>query len=132
MAITCARSGDRCSSGTHNHHLIIAQSEALTERLEDPPSVQSDEQDRGWREITGLGCELSLFKLQLRKERGTDPLYAEAWRWRENLQRAIDGCHTTDEMSSAGLAAYSELKGPNMPLSCGYSVSSTSTAPPMF
>ena len=25
-------------------------------------------------------------------------------------------------MSSAGLAAYSELKGPNMPLSCGYSV----------
>ena len=55
--------------------------------------------------------------------RRTDPLYAEAWRWRENLQRAIDGCHTTDEMSSAGLAAYSELKGPNMPLSCGYSVS---------
>ena len=39
------------------------------------------------------------------------------------LQRAIDGCRTTDEMSSAGLAAYSELKGPNMPLSCGYSVS---------
>ncbi|CAL5227355.1 g10303 [Coccomyxa viridis] len=58
---------------------------------------------------------------ELRKERGTDPLYAEAWRWRENLQRAIDGCRTTDEMSSAGLAAYSELKGPNMPLSCGYS-----------
>ena len=71
--------------------------------------------------------------LQLRKERGTDPLYAEAWRWRENLQRAIDGCHTTDEMSSAGLAAYSELKGPNMPLSCGYSVSSSSShANPMF
>lgn len=59
---------------------------------------------------------------QVRKERGSDPIWAEAWQWRENLQRAIDGCHTTDEMSSAGLAAYSELKGPNMPLSCGYSV----------
>ena len=59
---------------------------------------------------------------QVRKERGSDPIWAEAWHWRENLQRAIDGCHTTDEMSSAGLAAYSELKGPNMPLSCGYSV----------
>lgn len=62
--------------------------------------------------------------VQLRKERGADQLWAEAWRWRENLQRAIDGCHTTDEMSSAGLAAYSELKGPNMPLPCGYTVSS--------
>ena len=64
----------------------------------------------------------ALATAQVRKERGSDPIWAEAWHWRENLQRAIDGCHTTDEMSSAGLAAYSELKGPNMPLSCGYSV----------
>ncbi len=72
--------------------------------------------------ISHLLATEALAMAQVRKERGSDPIWAEAWQWRENLQRAIDGCHTTDEMSSAGLAAYSELKGPNMPLSCGYSV----------
>jgi hypothetical protein len=75
---------------------------------------------RGKSEVVSH-CELPA-PVQLRVEQGADPIWAEAWRWRENLQRAIDGCHTTDEMSSAGLAAYSELKGPNMPLSCGYTV----------
>ena len=76
---------------------------------------------RGKSEVASH-CELPA-PVQLRAEQGADPIWAEAWRWRENLQRAIDGCHTTDEMSSAGLAAYSELEGPNMPLSCGYTVS---------
>ena len=30
----------------------------------------------------------------------------DAWAWRERLQRAIDGCHTTDDMSAASMAEY--------------------------
>ncbi|KAK9844063.1 hypothetical protein WJX81_003289 [Elliptochloris bilobata] len=44
----------------------------------------------------------------------------DAWAWRERLQRAIDGCHTTDDMNAASMAEYHELPGPNIPLPCGY------------
>ena len=49
---------------------------------------------------------------------------AAVWKSRESLQRGMDGCRTTDDLSAAGLAAYgeSELPGPNLPLPCGYSV----------
>ena len=30
----------------------------------------------------------------------------DAWAWRERLQRAIDGCHHTDDMNAASMAEY--------------------------
>ena len=49
-------------------------------------------------------------------------LLQEAWQWRELLQRGIDGCDSTADMSAPCLANYAELPGPNTPLPCGYSV----------
>lgn len=49
-------------------------------------------------------------------------LFTEGWAWREQLQRAMDGCHTTDDMSARSLAQYEEFEGPNIPLPCGYQV----------
>lgn len=42
---------------------------------------------------------------------GQAPLAARAWRWRELLQRAMDGSDSTEEQSAAGLAAYNEMEG---------------------
>lgn len=47
-------------------------------------------------------------------------LFTEAWAWREQLQRAMDGCHSTDDMSAYSLAQYEEFEGPNIPLPSGY------------
>ncbi len=47
-------------------------------------------------------------------------IFTEAWAWREQLQRAMDGCHTTDDMSANSLAEYGEFEGPNIPLPSGY------------
>ena len=60
--------------------------------------------------------------LQAGLGRKDERLWAEAWRWRERLQRAIDGCATTDDMGAAGMAEYYELPGPNIPVTPGYSV----------
>lgn len=49
-------------------------------------------------------------------------LFTEAWAWREQLQRAMDGCHSTDDMSALSLAHYDEYEGPNIPLPSGYQV----------
>lgn len=49
-------------------------------------------------------------------------LFTETWAWREQLQRAMDGCHTTDDMSVLSLAQYEEFEGPNIPLPSGYQV----------
>ncbi|KAL0055945.1 hypothetical protein WJX82_006032 [Trebouxia sp. C0006] len=49
-------------------------------------------------------------------------IFTEAWAWREQLQRAMDGCHTTDDMSANSLAEYGEFEGPNIPLPSGYQV----------
>ena len=49
-------------------------------------------------------------------------LFTEAWAWREQLQRAMDGCHSTDDMSAQSLAQYDEYEGPNIPLPSGYQV----------
>ena len=49
-------------------------------------------------------------------------LFTEAWAWREQLQRAMDGCHSTDDMSASSLAHYEEFEGPNIPLPSGYQV----------
>lgn len=49
-------------------------------------------------------------------------LFTEAWGWREQLQRAMDGCHSTDDMSAYSLAHYEEFEGPNIPLPRGYQV----------
>ena len=56
----------------------------------------------------------------------------EAWAWRERLQRAIDGCHTTDEMNVVAEAAYEELPGPNVPPTCGYQVCTGPAAVPLM
>lgn len=50
-------------------------------------------------------------------------LLEDAWGWRELLQRAIDGCDTSDEASAAGLAEYEELPGAWPPVTGGYQVS---------
>ena len=49
-------------------------------------------------------------------------LFTDGWAWREQLQRAMDGCHTTDDMSGLSLAQYEEFDGPNIPLPSGYQV----------
>lgn len=49
-------------------------------------------------------------------------LFTDGWAWREQLQRAMDGCHTTDDMSALSLAQYEEFDGPNIPLPSGYQV----------
>ena len=52
-------------------------------------------------------------------------LAAETWGWREKLQRSMDGCRTTDHMLAAGLAAYDELDGLNVPVPGGFQVRHT-------
>lgn len=45
-----------------------------------------------------------------------------AWQWREGLQRAMDGCDTTEDMNAAARGMYSEYEGSeeHAPVSCGY------------
>ena len=47
-------------------------------------------------------------------------LFADAWGWREMFQRAMDGCHSTDDLSAEVAWHYDDLEGPNLPLPCGY------------
>ena len=61
----------------------------------------------------------------------TRALFTEAWAWREQLQRAMDGCHSTDDMSALSLAQYDEYEGPNIPLPSGYQVPLLLAAPPL-
>ena len=58
----------------------------------------------------------------------TKAIFTDAWAWREQLQRAMDGCHTTDDMSARSLAQYEEFEGPNIPLPSGYQVCSLASA----
>ena len=37
---------------------------------------------------------------------GRGAVACDAWAWCERLQRAIDGCHTTDDMNAASMAEY--------------------------
>ncbi len=53
---------------------------------------------------------------------GNSEVFAEVWWWRELMQRLMDGCATTGHMLAAGLAAYEELPGPNVPVTSGYQV----------
>lgn len=56
---------------------------------------------------------------------GGQQIAAEVWRWRECLQRSIDGCDSTENMLAAGLAQYDELDELNVPVSGGgYQVAS--------
>eukprot|EP00208_Stichococcus_sp_RCC1054_P004285 CAMPEP_0206141490 /NCGR_PEP_ID=MMETSP1473-20131121/13113_1 /ASSEMBLY_ACC=CAM_ASM_001109 /TAXON_ID=1461547 /ORGANISM="Stichococcus sp, Strain RCC1054" /LENGTH=529 /DNA_ID=CAMNT_0053536087 /DNA_START=104 /DNA_END=1693 /DNA_ORIENTATION=- len=50
---------------------------------------------------------------------GEKQVAAEVWRWRECLQRSMDGCDSTDNMLAAGLAEYDELDGMNVPVGGG-------------
>jgi monoamine oxidase len=45
-----------------------------------------------------------------------------AWQWREGLQRAMDGCESTEDMSAVARGMYSEYEGSeeHAPVSCGY------------
>ena len=36
------------------------------------------------------------------------------------FQRAMDGCHSTDDLSAQVAWHYDDLDGPNLPLPCGY------------
>ena len=49
-----------------------------------------------------------------------DPLAAAGAHWRELLQRAMDGCDTTADLSAAGHGRYTDLPGGHAPLACGY------------
>ena len=60
-------------------------------------------------------------QLQGRSDRAK-ALFTETWAWREQLQHAMDGCHTTDDMSVLSLVQYEEFEGPNIPLPSGYQV----------
>lgn len=60
-------------------------------------------------------------KLSSASEHGR-ALFTAAWAWREKLQRSMDGCHTTDDMSAISLSQYEEFDGPNVPLPSGYQV----------
>ena len=55
-------------------------------------------------------------------------LARSAWRWRELLQRAMDGSHASHAQSAAGLAAYADLPGPFLPLPCGFQVSAAAVS----
>jgi hypothetical protein len=56
-----------------------------------------------------------------------DALAAAAWRWRELLQRAMDGCHSIHDMDAAARAAYSEFGGSetHAALPCGFQAVAT-------
>ena len=49
-------------------------------------------------------------------------LAQQAWRWRELLERAINGSHGTDHISASGLAMYDDLEGPFAAIPAGYQV----------
>lgn len=77
----------------------------------------------------GRADQCTLFCLQIASRAGEMPgedgqVFAEVWWWRELMQRLMDGCATTDHMLAAGLAAYEELPGPNVPVTSGYQVQS--------
>ncbi|GAB4814785.1 hypothetical protein N2152v2_001831 [Parachlorella kessleri] len=47
-------------------------------------------------------------------------LAQQAWRWRELLERAINGSHSSDHISASGLALYDDLEGPFAAIPAGY------------
>lgn len=65
---------------------------------------------------------LQALKGMAKESERSKAVFMEAWAWREQLQRAMDGCHTTDDMSAHSLAHYDEYDGPNIPLPSGYQV----------
>lgn len=74
-----------------------------------------------------VAMSMSVGCLQLAGRAGKEPqehgeVFAEVWWWRELMQRLMDGCATTDHMLAAGLSAYEELPGPNVPVTSGYQV----------
>lgn len=66
--------------------------------------------DAVWRAWT-LWREQHMQDWQGEGRDGEENLAAAAWRWRERLQRAIDGCHSTSDMHAGARAVYSEFGG---------------------
>lgn len=56
------------------------------------------------------------------KGEATLELARAAWRWREQLQRAIDGCTSTHDVDAIARALYTEFGGSDVhaPIPCGY------------
>ncbi|KAK9810120.1 hypothetical protein WJX72_005080 [[Myrmecia] bisecta] len=86
-------------------------------------AIENIEEGPGLAAASTVGEYMQHAWQQVASQPGMTPerlrLFAQAWHWRELLQRAMDGCHTTHDMSAAGLAGYGELEGPNLPLPDG-------------
>lgn len=77
---------------------------------------------RAWSLTTCHTCSVLLQMMASAQTGEERAILAQAFCWRELLQRGIDGCDATANMSPPCLALYDELPGPNLPLPCGYSV----------
>eukprot|EP00887_Chlorella_sp_A99_P007287 scaffold2.g7287.t1 len=85
--------------------------------------LEAHMQQQSVNDVSGCGGGRSAAGAAGAGDRGMPPAEAarRAWRWRERLERAIDGCRSTDDCSAAGLALYEEMeRGVHVPLSCGF------------
>ncbi len=67
----------------------------------DSPGIQFGGCD--WHLKGNLWCLQAMQSMGKASSR-SKAIFTEAWAWREQLQRAMDGCHTTDDMSANSLA----------------------------
>ena len=73
-------------------HAIAAWAEAVDELPRDAAGTTADHLRVAWRRLLASG----------RAPEELEELAQRAWRWREHLQRAMDGCNSTAEQRWAG------------------------------
>jgi len=69
-------------------HSLAAWTEVVEGLPEDARGTTADHLRAAWKQLLASG------KLE---GEGQAELAGQAWRWREHLQRAMDGCHSTEE-----------------------------------
>lgn len=88
-------------------------------------AMESIEEQGGDIEYRSVGDVLSSAWTRLASTLSSDEdlkLAKAAWHWREGLQRAMDGCETTGDMSAEARGMYSEYGGSeeHASVTCGY------------
>ncbi|KAL4858489.1 Spermine oxidase [Chlorella vulgaris] len=82
-------------------HTLAAWAAAVEAVPQDAGGTTADHLRVAWQQLLASG------KVPVEQE----ALARRAWRWREHLQRAMDGCHSTADQSAQGLALYDEMPG---------------------
>ena len=82
-------------------HALAAWTGVVEELPPDAAGTTAEHLRRAWGELLASG-KVAAEQAELAQR---------AWRWREQVQRAMDGCDSTAEQSAQGLALYDEMPG---------------------